>query len=308
MPARTAIVPLLTFLLVAAAAPAGAADERCTRSDDREPAGLHRRDVFERGHVVLTFDDGPYEEKTPPVLDLLDNLGLSASFFVLGRNINRRTYRLLQRMEADGHIIASHSYNHDVEMASRNGKAVEYIRGQHELTRILIEMALLARSPDDFDALYTRVFARRPNQRLDANALRSHWSEFVERHDEVLIERNHAGGRYRVLYSRPPGGGPYLGNSVDHRGRYDRALQQLGMLNVMWHGESGDVHVSRARDYGFLSNNITSMARRGGVLLIHDYILFSALSSAMRTIAADPDVRVISLDEATTRKYGCTGR
>jgi hypothetical protein len=125
-----------------------------------------------------------------------------------------------------------------------------------------------------------------------------------ERHRALLAERGHAGGRYAVRYSRPPGGGPYLGGRMTPpRMRNDRALSELGMLNVMWHGESGDVDAHRARDHAFLSGNIVATARRGGVLLIHDYVRPDALASGLKRIADDPGLRVIAIDVATARKY-----
>ena len=112
----------------------------CIPKEERgEPRGLHRRDVFPRGEVVLTFDDGPYTNKTPDVLALLAKHQLPATFFVLGRHISSRTYHLLQQMEAAGHIIGSHSYDHDIKMARlHSATTIPYIRGQHETTRMLI--------------------------------------------------------------------------------------------------------------------------------------------------------------------------
>ena len=295
-------------LVEAPALEADHAPPSCSVAPSGEPLGLNREDPTSSGRVVLTFDDGPYPDHTAGVLDTLAAHGMHATFFVLGRHITARSYDLLQRMEAEGHVIGSHSYDHDIRMARHGGDdaSVAYIRGQHEVTRVLIELALLARSPADFDALATEVLGLSPDRRLPTKVLESGWPEIVERHQRALAERGYPEGRYPVLYSRPPGGGPYLGRSQAPRARHDAALQQLGMLNVMWHGLSGDVDAIRPRDYHFLTGKINTAARRGGVLLIHDFIRLDALDRALGDIAGDATLEVVGIGEALRGKYGCT--
>jgi len=61
--------------------------------------------------VSLTFDDGPTPDCTDRVLDLLAELGVKATFFVIGRNA-QRSPDLLRRMDSEGHLIANHSFDH----------------------------------------------------------------------------------------------------------------------------------------------------------------------------------------------------
>jgi peptidoglycan-N-acetylglucosamine deacetylase len=67
--------------------------------------------------IHFTFDDGPNLDTTPGLLDALTDQGVHATFFVLGRQLGgpraleRRA--LLQRIEAEGHTVAVHTYNHD---------------------------------------------------------------------------------------------------------------------------------------------------------------------------------------------------
>lgn len=286
--------------------------EQCSvATKEKNPAGFYPSDAWPKGEVVLTFDDGPHPGKTPKVLELLKKHQMPATFFLVGRAINRDTYALVQRMLAEGHTLASHSYNHDVGMAVRNHgeRSVEYIRGQHETTQILIELALVATSPDDFDALFTRVFAKKAGTYLPGGSLRTEWRAFAERHAALLAERGFADGRrpYPVLHSRPPAGTPYVGLSTpDQKKLYDAALSRLGLLNVMWHGESGDTNPTRKYELGFLTGNLAHFSRKGGVLLIHDYIRTDALSSALASMAKDPGVRVVPIESAVKRKYGCS--
>lgn len=61
--------------------------------------------------VALTFDDGPDEDSTPRVLDLLKRYDVRATFFVVGEQA-RQNPELIHRMVAEGHTVANHSYYH----------------------------------------------------------------------------------------------------------------------------------------------------------------------------------------------------
>lgn len=61
--------------------------------------------------VALTFDDGPHPVYTPELLDGLKERGVCATFFVVGENIPGNE-EILRRMDAEGHLIGNHTYNH----------------------------------------------------------------------------------------------------------------------------------------------------------------------------------------------------
>jgi peptidoglycan/xylan/chitin deacetylase (PgdA/CDA1 family) len=63
------------------------------------------------GHVALTFDDGPHPVATPTVLAVLARHGVRATFFVLGRELERNP-RLGAAAAAHGHEIAVHGWDH----------------------------------------------------------------------------------------------------------------------------------------------------------------------------------------------------
>lgn len=58
--------------------------------------------------VYLTFDDGP-SANTDRILDILDEYGVKATFFVVGKENYVQQYR---RIVEDGHTLAMHSYSH----------------------------------------------------------------------------------------------------------------------------------------------------------------------------------------------------
>ena len=61
--------------------------------------------------VYLTFDDGPHPEATPFVLDALESHGIKATFFVLGKNVEKHP-ELFKRLKQEGHGIGNHGMNH----------------------------------------------------------------------------------------------------------------------------------------------------------------------------------------------------
>ena len=63
--------------------------------------------------VALTFDDGPDGNTTPQALDTLAKYKIKATFFVQGKNIAGNE-AILKRMQAEGHEVGNHSWNHPV--------------------------------------------------------------------------------------------------------------------------------------------------------------------------------------------------
>ena len=60
---------------------------------------------------ALTFDDGPQEPYTSRLLDLLGTEGVAATFFVLGRQVERHP-DVVERMRREGHEVGVHGYSH----------------------------------------------------------------------------------------------------------------------------------------------------------------------------------------------------
>jgi peptidoglycan/xylan/chitin deacetylase (PgdA/CDA1 family) len=67
--------------------------------------------VGNRGHVALTFDDGPDPMSTPEFLHALDELGWRATFFMLGEMV-RANPGLAAEVAAAGHEVAVHGDRH----------------------------------------------------------------------------------------------------------------------------------------------------------------------------------------------------
>ena len=63
------------------------------------------------GDLLLTFDDGPHPDYTPRLLDLLDDYGARAVFFMIGERAETRL-DLVQACHDRGHVVANHTYTH----------------------------------------------------------------------------------------------------------------------------------------------------------------------------------------------------
>ena len=61
--------------------------------------------------VALTFDDGPSADVTPRVLAILREKNVRATFFVVGREVDRHP-ALARGVCAEGHAIGNHTYSH----------------------------------------------------------------------------------------------------------------------------------------------------------------------------------------------------
>lgn len=61
--------------------------------------------------VWLTFDDGPDEKTTPLILSILEKLNIKATFFLIGREIEKHP-SLTKSIIEKGHMIGNHSFSH----------------------------------------------------------------------------------------------------------------------------------------------------------------------------------------------------
>jgi peptidoglycan-N-acetylglucosamine deacetylase len=75
--------------------------------------------------VALTFDDGPDPTWTQPILDVLAQYGVPATFFVLGSSAQSYP-ALISAMVEGGHSVQNHSWSHSY----LTGLSDDGVRGQ----------------------------------------------------------------------------------------------------------------------------------------------------------------------------------
>lgn len=79
-------------------------DDGQGEQEDQEPESTAAHKVY------LTFDDGP-SIYTQDILDILDEYGVKATFFVVGKE-NDAAKESMRRIVEEGHTLAMHSYSH----------------------------------------------------------------------------------------------------------------------------------------------------------------------------------------------------
>jgi peptidoglycan/xylan/chitin deacetylase (PgdA/CDA1 family) len=116
--------------------------------------------------VALTFDDGPNPNATPLVLDTLKAEGVQATFFLLGRHVERWP-DLAKRVAAEGHTIANHGYYH----RQLTFKTPSYVRddlerGTNAIVQASGSQPRLFRAPHGFRSPWVNSIAHSLGQRI----------------------------------------------------------------------------------------------------------------------------------------------
>lgn len=70
-----------------------------------------RRHADRAAGIALTFDDGPHPDGTPAVLAVLSEMNVTATFFLVGEQVERRP-ELAATIIAAGHEIGVHCFRH----------------------------------------------------------------------------------------------------------------------------------------------------------------------------------------------------
>ncbi|MCM1303145.1 MAG: N-acetylmuramoyl-L-alanine amidase [Lachnospiraceae bacterium] len=94
--------------------------------------------------MYLTFDDGPSEENTSAVLDILQERGIKATFFVVGENV-RKHPEVARRIVEEGHTIGIHCNSHDYDKVYESVEAYladfqEAYDAVYEITGVEVEL------------------------------------------------------------------------------------------------------------------------------------------------------------------------
>lgn len=96
--------------------------------------------------VALTFDDGPEPDHTPRFLDALDEARVPATFFLVGRHLER--HHALVRGRLDRHEVGNHTWTHadlaTLDLAAARG---ELERTHEAIRRYTGRVATLMRPP-----------------------------------------------------------------------------------------------------------------------------------------------------------------
>ncbi len=104
----------------------------------------------EENKIALTFDDGPHPYYTEQILDILDEYGIKATFFVVGENVQLYPELVKREIEA-GHEVGNHTYSHP-HMRNLSEKALseELQKTEQVLEELCDYRPRLFRPPEGF--------------------------------------------------------------------------------------------------------------------------------------------------------------
>ena len=185
--------------------------------------------------VALTFDDGPNEPFTSQIGDYLADQEISATFFQVGRCVERFP-EVSRRLVAQGHVIANHSYSHAFLRCLTPGRQrAEVARTQAALQAVTGLRPALYRPPW---LLRTPALLRL----LSASGLRPVSGTFC--HPWEVCQPDAERIARRVLASARPGSIVIFHDGFDARGgNREQTARAVPMV----------VAALRARGYSFLS-------------------------------------------------------
>lgn len=116
--------------------------------------------------IYLTFDDGPHPIYTPQILEILRDLGVKATFFLIGERAVKNP-GVVERINFEGHLIGNHSFSHGRFYLRRKGcLREEIIRTQEVIQKITGKRTNLLRPPHGRFDFFLRKVARELAHRI----------------------------------------------------------------------------------------------------------------------------------------------
>ncbi|MFB7499987.1 polysaccharide deacetylase family protein [Streptomyces sp. NPDC056161] len=117
------------------------------QADETSQARFGTVDCREAKCIALTFDAGP-SENSARLLDILKEKKVPATFFLLGKRHIVKYPQLVKRMAAEGHEVASHTWDHKI-LTSLSEQQIreELLRPSDEIERLTGQRPVLMRPP-----------------------------------------------------------------------------------------------------------------------------------------------------------------
>ncbi len=75
------------------------------------PSTIYINGQTNKKQVALTFDDASNIHKVNQIINILEQYGLKAAFFCIGRDIEK-TPQIAKNINNSGHLVLNHSYSH----------------------------------------------------------------------------------------------------------------------------------------------------------------------------------------------------
>lgn len=180
--------------------------------------------------VYLTFDDGPSPETTPYLLELLEQEQMKASFFLIGKEIEKHA-DLVRKIADGGHSIGNHSYSHQF----MPGLSAKQIEQEVEKTNKLVE-DICGQRPKNFRPPYGYMDKKTADVLTDLSMHPVYWSQAPE---DWSLPGAQAVVR-RVLMRLTPGALIVL-----HEGKALREQTLMAAKEIIYRCKSSDLTLSK---------------------------------------------------------------
>ncbi|NLM16329.1 MAG: polysaccharide deacetylase family protein [Candidatus Riflebacteria bacterium] len=191
---------------------------------DFAPVHLFRPQIAEyfsaNKKVFLSFDDGPSEEVTPFIMDVLDRYNVKAVFLVQGYRAAANPH-IIKALYDAGHIIGNHSWAHaNYTRLDREALKKDIIRTNDIVRRITGVKPVYLRPPyGEYNDMVLEVASEEGMRILLWNVDPKDWE-----HRNPNMTREIAASQLGITSGRPRGGGILLHDT------YRENIQALEML------------------------------------------------------------------------------
>lgn len=166
--------------------------------------------------VALTFDDGPSED-TPALLDLLAKEGVKATFFVIGRQIEKHP-EVVRRIAAEGHQLGNHTDSHpNLMVCTPQRTRRELERVQQQIEELTGKKPTYWRPPFGFRSPWTQPVASQLGLRCALWTINPR--DFQDPGVEVIVSRTMAAVDKGVIV--------LLHDGLEKRGQTIEATREL---------------------------------------------------------------------------------
>lgn len=159
------------------------------------------------GEIHLTFDDGPNPATTPRLLELFEEEGVKATFFVIGEQVEKHEDLLLE-VSRKGHSIGNHTYSHQfLPLLTTKRLEKEILSTNQRIKDITGESPKLFRPP--FGIVDKKTHALLNEQGMKTvywSAFSEDWRQIGERSVVDRLSKYAAPGGIMILHELEPTG------------------------------------------------------------------------------------------------------
>lgn len=162
--------------------------------------------------IHLTFDDGPNPATTPYLLELFEQEGVKATFFVIGNQVEKHEDLLLE-VSKHGHTIGNHTYNHVfLPILSRQKMEKEILTTNQRITDVTGQPPKLFRPPFGIADKKAHLFLQEQGMKtVYWSAFSEDWRQIGEHSVVERLSKYAVPGGIMIMHELEPTGDQTIG-------------------------------------------------------------------------------------------------